>query len=296
MTPRATRPKVPLLNGSPQQIAAALQEKIRQLERTKSLRCEESRVSAGCAAIDQLLPERGLQRGWLTEWLGVEGGGAGTLALIAAREACLEGGALVILDRQQNFYPPAAAALGIDLSALLVLRPQNLQDELWALDQVLRCPGVAAVWAPLETVDDRTFRRWQLAAEESGVLGLLIRPALWRGRPSWSEVQFCVEPRPTGSLQALSARLPRTQGEPTPVDSRIVQEHENLTSGRMSGARRLRVELTRCRSGPAQGAVEVELDEVTGALREANLYEKTHPMLVAPTLADPTAHRRPTTA
>ena len=36
----------------------------------------------------------------------------------------------------------------------------------------LRCGGVAAVWASLESVDDRTFRRLQLAAEEGGALGL----------------------------------------------------------------------------------------------------------------------------
>jgi hypothetical protein len=266
MTPRSNVPKIPLLDGSPQQIAAALREEIRRLEGVRPAMHDEAPVSAGCAAIDQLLPDGGLRRGWLTEWLGVEGGGAGTLALIAAREACLDGGAVVVMDQEQRFYPPAAAALGIDLETTIVVRPQSRQDELWTLDQALRCGGVAAVWAPLDSIDDRTFRRLQLAAEEGGALGLLVRPLKRRGRPSWSDVQFCIEPK-VGSTR---------QGGST--------------------ARQLRVEVTRCRGRPAGGAVEVEFDDVTGALRGVGSYEEAHPLPVAPSLADSAAHRRPTTA
>lgn len=254
------QPKLPLLQGSPRQIAAALQEEIRRLEGVRPAMYDHVPLSAGCAAIDQLLPEGGLRRGWLTEWLGIEGGGAGVLALIAARETCLDGGALVVMDRRQEFYPPAAAALGIDLETTVVVRPRTAQDELWALDQALRCGGVAAVWAPLDSVDERAFRRLQVASEEGGTLGFLVRPAARRGLPSWSDVQFWVEPRPS------------------------------------DGARRLHVEVARCRGGPSGGAAEVEFDEVTGALRGAGSHEKTHPLPVASSVADSAAHRRPTTA
>ncbi len=260
--PRTSKssPKLSLLHGSPQQIVAALQEKIRHLEGIRPAMHDQASVSAGCVAIDQLLPDGGLRRGWLTEWLGVEGGGAGMLALIAAREACLDGGALVIMDRRQEFYPPAAAAIGVDLETTVVVRPPTVQEELWALEQVLRCGGVAAVWAPLAEVDDRAFRRLQLACESGGTLGFLVRPATKRGWPSWADVQFWVEPRPS------------------------------------NGARRLRVEVARCRNYPSGAATEVEFDEVTGALRGATPHEETHPLPVAASLADSAAHRRPTTA
>src|SRR5829696_2930967 len=75
--------------------------------------------SCGAAAVDRLLPGGGLQHGMLIEWLaganGAVGSGAATLGLLGAREACQEGGALVVIDRAQTFYPPAAAAWGIDL-------------------------------------------------------------------------------------------------------------------------------------------------------------------------------------
>ena len=125
---------------------------------------------------------------------GDEGGGAGTLALLAARQACRDGGALVVLDGRGDFCPPAAVRLGIGPERLVVIHPQNAADHHWAMNQALRCPAVAAVLAWPKTIDDRTFRRWQLAAEEGGCLGLLVRPEAARAEPSWADVRLLVEP------------------------------------------------------------------------------------------------------
>lgn len=93
----------------------------------------------------------GLRRGAVAEWLSAAvASGAQTLALLAAREACREGKSLIVVDRQRRFYPPAAAAWGIDLSRLIVVHPASEAEELWAIDQALRCRGVAAVWAKRE--------------------------------------------------------------------------------------------------------------------------------------------------
>src|SRR3954465_5466837 len=92
----------------------------RQLGRWEGAGAAQDTVafSCGAAAVDRLLPGGGLRHGMLVEWLaGVNGigGGAGTLGLLGAREACREGGTLVVIDRWQTFYPPAAATWGIDL-------------------------------------------------------------------------------------------------------------------------------------------------------------------------------------
>ena len=124
-------------------------------------------VSSCCEALDRLLPAGGFRRGTLVEWLSnSSGSGAGTLAMLVARQAALEGGAVVVMDRHHWFYPPAAAALGVDLEHVIIVRPDTARDEIWALDQSLRCPGVAAVWSSLgDQLDQRDFRRLQLAAE-----------------------------------------------------------------------------------------------------------------------------------
>ena len=245
------------MDCSPQNLVRLLERQVRRLEGVRRQR-EAPLHTTGCAALDRLLPAGGLPGGTTVEWLSAKpGSGAGTLALIVASHAMGGGGMLVVMDRQRQFYLPAAAAFGIDLSNTIVVRPQNERDELWALDQSLRCPAVAAVWSPLGKRSSRALRRLQLAVESGGTLGLWLRPTSIRGQPCWSEMQLLVEPRP--------ARGPH---------------------------RRLRVELVRSRGARPGGVVEVEIDELTGAVREASHRHETHPLHLAPPLARPATRRR----
>lgn len=219
-------------------IVAALAEQLRELEGERFAGGAGETISTGLPALDRLLPGGGLRRGTLVEWLGetptrgaredrvAAASGAGTLALVAARSALGTGGALVVLDRARRFYPPAALAWGIPLERLIVVRPSSVADESWAVDQSLRSRGVAAVWLALEIADEHTLRRWQLAAESSGTLGLLVRGGCERSEPSWAELRLAVQ-----AISQSTAQRPR----------------------------RLRVELLRARSAAAGRAVEVEL-------------------------------------
>ena len=165
-------------------------------------------ISSGCGPLDRLLPGGGFRRATLVEWLSAgEGSGAASLAMAAASQACRDGGAVVVLDRRREFYPPAAVRLGIELQDLIVVQAGSEADNQWALDQALRCPGVAAVLAWPEKLDGRTFRRLQLAAEEGGGLGLLIRPLAARREPSWADLRLLVEPLPAEPLAGCKRRL-----------------------------------------------------------------------------------------
>ena len=205
-----SRPAASSQSGSREQLMEGLR---RQLSRWRAKdTADEAVFSCGAEAIDRLLPGGGLRHGMLIEWVGAqENSRAGerqsgrsycstalplccsstaTLGLLAAREACREGGVLVVVDRAQTFYPPAAAAWGIDLERLIVVHPQNGRDELWAAVQALRSPVVAALWANIERLDSRAFRRLQLAAEAGRTLGALVRPSGTRGQPTWADVRL----------------------------------------------------------------------------------------------------------
>jgi protein ImuA len=273
-----------------------LREQVRRIEgarRRSEAEDGEAVVSSGAPPLDRLLPEGGLLRGSLVEWLVEgEGRGAGMLALIAAREAALEGGAVVVMDRGKSFYPPAAAALGIDLEKLIVVRAGHEKDELWALEQSLACRGVAAVWAPLARLDWRSFRRLQLAAESSGALGLLLRPNQVRGQPSWAHLQLCVgQPLPVESSRGgdRTSNVERRTSNLERNDEGRTKEEDGGPRGR-----RLRVEITRGRTtGPV--AVELEIDEVTSRVRELS-RDETPALPLASRLADPAPRRRPARA
>jgi protein ImuA len=258
----------PPLVGSRQEIIATLRERVRCLEGAGQAAAAGS--FSGCGGLERLLPEGSFPRGKLVEWLAEgEGSGAGTLALLAAQAAAAGGGALVVLDRRRSFYPPAAAALGVKLEQVLVVRADSREDELWACDQALRCTGVAAVWGAIDRLQQRWFRRLQLAAESGGGVGHLLRPARVRSWPSWSYAQFLVE--------SLPSRSERTTGERIPVEP-------------AQAGRQWRVELARCQGLARGGAMEVELDDVTGVIRET--VHETRPVHLVAQLAHPTPRRR----
>ncbi|MAT68611.1 MAG: hypothetical protein CMJ58_03730 [Planctomycetaceae bacterium] len=204
-------------------------------------------VPSGAPPLDAALADGGFRRGWLVEWLAAgRGAGAGALALLAAREACRTGGALVIIDRGGTFYPPALAAWGVDLSRTIVALPATPRDEAWAIDQALRCPHTAAVLATPRSVDGRNFRRWQLAAEATGALGLLLRPAAARSEPTWAVVRMQVTPHGAQPLFPVATGLP------------------------LSAAWRLQIELLRSRGRLHARTLQVELDSRTGSCHETN--------------------------
>jgi protein ImuA len=132
-------------------------------------------LATGLPALDCLPPGSGFACGAVHEVLS-EGGSALLLPLLIAREAAKRGW-VVWCDLLGEFYPPAAAALGIELSRLLILRPSNAQEETWAATECLRCNGVSACVASTKTLSFLQARRFQLAAERGGGIGLLLRPA-----------------------------------------------------------------------------------------------------------------------
>lgn len=185
-------------NESPSAALTALRERVAHLQGTAA--DDRALISSGNAHLDRLLPRGGFARGTLIEWVAERAeAGAGTLAILAAWEAARAGGYLVVLDGRRRFYAPAAAAWGVDLQRTLVIRAANARDEIWALDQALRCPGVSAVWAPISHLDRQLdascLRRWQLAAEQGQTLGLLIRSSQARRLPCWSDARLQVTPR-----------------------------------------------------------------------------------------------------
>jgi hypothetical protein len=257
--------KSPAKSTSPTEIVRTLRAQIQGMEGVHPPR-DAAAISSGCEAFDRILPNGGFFPGQLVEWLVARpGNGGGTLALLAARTALLAGNkALIVVDRcagaimspdgRGTFYPPAVTGWEIDLRRLVILRPRNAADEIWALDQALRCSSVAAVWACLPKLNERDFRRLQLAAEQGGGLGLLLRPACLRGKPTWANIQLLVEPLPSFN--------PREQ----------THTHALFNAGALEKApplrRRWRITLLRCRGAAADKTLLLEMDETTGTLQE----------------------------
>ena len=202
-----------------------LAQRIREIEQKGHVPLRFDATAEGQPdALEQIVPEE-IRAGSLMELLSaLPGAGAWTLALLFAKRICGERKALVIVDSQNSFYPPAACKLGIDLERTIVVRDAGARKSsaeysvlstqysascssvakptarslFAAVVQSLRCPAVGAVMSWFEKLPSLDFRRLQLAAEAGGGLGLLLRPASALRAPSFAAARLLVTPAPSG--------------------------------------------------------------------------------------------------
>ena len=235
-TPTDTADKAVLL--------AELRAHVRRLEGGGVTRDGSERVlPLGVPGLDQHLPGGGLALGCLHEIAGAsigdDGAAVGFAAVVLGRLGAGRGRVLW-LTRRRDLYPPGLASLGLTPEPLILVPLARDRDVLWAMEEALHCRHLAAVLGEVSDVDMVVSRRLQLAAEDQGVTGLLLRPPA---------------PRPTASAAVTRWRL-------TPVSS--IPLDAGLAPASL-GPSRWQVDLTRCRGGrPGQWLLE----ERAGVLHE----------------------------
>lgn len=177
-------------------IVRELAQEIRSLETAQ--RPQGIYVSSGSESMDRCLPNCGYAAGSLVELIcerpsHFSGWGGLSLALRIARSWLDDGKYLVIVDSHRRLCAPSLAALKIPLERIIVIRTDNASDWVWGLDQALRSRAVGALITPVKDLEDRSARRLQLAVEQGGGLGILLRDRVSASRyPSWAEVQWQV--------------------------------------------------------------------------------------------------------
>ena len=123
-------------------VLARLREEIRRIERRPGQR--EGVVACGVDAVDAALPGGGFRRGALAELAGGPASGKTAVAL-ALLAALGEEELFAWVDGRGELYPPAAAARGVDLGRLLVVRPPCRRRA--RLRRGGEAPWRAALWA-----------------------------------------------------------------------------------------------------------------------------------------------------
>jgi protein ImuA len=154
-------------------LLAALRARIARLDRGGGGGTPAGESLPLCEAIDQGLPDGGLARAAVHEVLAADpGAAAGFCALVLARA----GGTVLWIAAEPDAWPPGLARFGLSPAELVLVRAPRAADGLWAMEESLRCPGVAAALLVTTEVDLTAARRLQLAAESGGGIGLLLRP------------------------------------------------------------------------------------------------------------------------
>jgi protein ImuA len=207
----------------------------RRLEALASLRSRPAgAVPTKIVPIDAALPQGGLGRGIVHEWIGTHDPTqerpvrcwSPSLGLITqmAKASIQESTRLVWVG--QSVWPyPASLTIGNEcpLSRCLFVRASKPADRLWATDLALRCGAVPVVIADGSGFDLASTRRLQLAAEAGGGLCLLARPPWEHRELSAAATRWLVSYTPSPTLnRRWTVELLRCKGmQPAPHAPRV---------------------------------------------------------------------------
>ena len=223
-----------------------LRERIRRIERPTA--AIHGVLPFGIAAIDRVLPGGGLARGALHEILGAGGDeedgalAAAFAAGILGRLATTGNGMVLWCLPRPDLYGPGLAAQGLDPAHIVLVRAPRDGEILWAMEEGLRAPGIAAVVGEVGTLPAVASRRLQLAAERSGITAFLLR--------RWRDGGQAARERNLPNAAVTRWRIAAVPSQPPWGEPGV-------------GHPRWRVELLRCRGGePA--CWEVEEADATG--------------------------------
>lgn len=102
-------------------------------------------VSTGSVGLDHALGIGGLPRGRISEVFGTEASGKTTLALHIIAEAQKLGGACAIIDAEHALDPKYAKAIGVDIPKLFISQPDDGEQALQILNQIVQDGSFAVV-------------------------------------------------------------------------------------------------------------------------------------------------------
>ncbi len=160
-------------------------------------------LASGYPKLDQHLPGGGWPQHALTEIL-LDHYGTGELQLLMPALARLsqpqadcdddgEAGWIAWIAPPFEPYPPALLQWGVNLSRILIVRPRQPKEALWAAEQALSSGNCAAVLLWSSELDDAASRRLQLAAEAGQSWAIAFRSLEAISQPSAAalRVQLC---------------------------------------------------------------------------------------------------------
>lgn len=162
-----------------------------------------------------------------------------------------DGAACVWISTVRKLFPASLCQFNVEPQRIIFMDVSREKDVLWIMEEALKCEGLAAVVAELNTISLIESRRLQLAVETYGVTGFILRKDEQKTVSTVATARWKISPLPSVTEEEMPG----------------------------VGFPRWKVELTKVRNGnPGSWILEWEGDrfaEVVPALNAAKWYDQT---------------------
>lgn len=134
---------------------------------------------------------------------------AGLLSILMA-----DGAACVWVGTRRKLFPASLSLFNVEPERIIFMDVKTEKDVLWITEEALKCEGLAAVVSELDDLSLIESRRLQLAVEESGVTGFILRKDFRKTVSTVATARWKISPLPTDSDDGLPGLgFPRWQVE-----------------------------------------------------------------------------------
>lgn len=156
-------------------IIARLQKDILRLQGFKHVSGDPI-IDTGLGHINDAFPNSIFPLGAIHEFV-AEDKAATSGFLAGLLSALMENdGACLWISSCRTLFPPALHCFGISPDKIIFIDLQRERDLLWAIEEAVKCNGLAAVVGEIKELSFTASRRLQLAVEQSRVTGFILRP------------------------------------------------------------------------------------------------------------------------
>lgn len=87
-------------------------------------------------------------------------------------------GACLWISPERMIFPPGLRSFGIEPHKIIFITIRKEKEQLWVMEEALKCNSISAVVGQVKNIDFTASRRFQLSVENSNVTGFIIRHQL----------------------------------------------------------------------------------------------------------------------
>lgn len=109
-------------------------------------------------------------------------------------------GLVIWINTTHAIFPPALKYFGVSPDKIIFIHLKKEKEIQWVMEESLKCKGLSAVVSEMNGLSFTASKRLQLAIEESGVTGFVIRNNSHNLHPTACVTRWRITSLPGGSL------------------------------------------------------------------------------------------------